>query len=475
MPQSVASVIFAIGIAGLFFLDRDKKSRVSNALWIPTVWLFFCLSRSLTQWLGMDSTADQAANLASSYLEGSPVDRDLCIVLEVIALVVVINRGRRVGPILRRNWVIGLFFFYAALSIAWSDYPLFALKHWIKGIGDVLMVLIVLTETSVAGAIKSLVTRLGFVLLPLSLLLLYYYPSMGRIYNMDGSPEPVGVTTQKNGLGELCTFVGLALLWRLRSTYNDRKDPNRIRRLLALGAVVATAVWLLHLCNSITSICALSMASGVMFLSARPTFRRRPALVPLLIVAVLASVVYALFFQSSGALIQSLGRDPSLSGRSVGWAVFLSIPNNQLVGAGYESFWVASRLQRIWDLNPGIKISEAHNGYIEIFLTLGWVGVVLLGALIATGYRNVIRSYRGDPDIGSLRIAYFLATMVTGFTEAAFRMMSPSWIFFLLAAAAAPWMTQPKELAVLTSSQDPLESGRNPDGLGEWESCGRFI
>jgi exopolysaccharide production protein ExoQ len=455
MPPAVATVIFTIGIAGLFFLDRGEKRGVSKALWIPTVWLFFCTSRSPTQWLGMAATSEQAADIASAYLEGNPTDRNFFIALEVIALIVVISRIGRVGPILRSNWVIVLFFLYAALSMAWSDYPFLTLKHWIKGVGDVLMVLIVLSEASVAGAVKSLVTRLAFVLLPLSLLLLYFYPSLGRTHSMDWTPEPCGVATQKNGLGELCSFSGLALLWRFRGAYNDRKDPNRSRRLLALGTVLATNVWLLHMSNSMTSISALSMAGGVMFLSTRPAFRRKPALVHLLIGAVLAVVIYALFFQSSGALVQGLGRDPTLSGRSVGWATFLRVPNNLLVGAGYESFWVGSRLLKIWELSPGTKISEAHNGYIEMFLTLGWAGVVFLGVLITTGYRNVIGAYRRDPDIGSLRIAYFLSTVISGFTEAAFRMMSPTWIVFLLATFAALWMTQRKVSAVVTSTQEP--------------------
>jgi hypothetical protein len=73
-----------------------------------------------------------------------------------------------------------------------------------------------------------------------------------------------------------------------------------------------------------------------------------------------------------------------------------------------------------------------------MFINLGWIGVVLLGVLIATGYRNVIGACRRAPDIGSLRIAFFLAAVVTGFTEAAFRMMGLPWITFLLATAAAP-------------------------------------
>src|ERR1700733_11346552 len=140
MSPAFAAIIFAIGIAGLFYLDRGRKNQVSAALWIPTVWLFFCSSRSVSEWLGISSTA---GGVGSVYVEGSPVDAAVFEVLAVLALIVVIGRLRRASPILRRNWVIGLFFLYAALSISWSDFPFVTLKHWIKGVGDVIMVLIV--------------------------------------------------------------------------------------------------------------------------------------------------------------------------------------------------------------------------------------------------------------------------------------------------------------------------------------------
>jgi O-antigen ligase len=431
MPPVVATIIFAIGITGLFLLDRGDKGRVSKALWIPTVWLFLVFSRAASQWLGVSPTTDEA----SVYLEGSPVDRAVLAVLEAAALIVLIGRRRRVGPILRRNWAIGLFFLYAALSTSWSDFPFITVKHWIKGIGDLMMVLMVLTEPSVADAIKWLGTRLGFVLLPLSVLLIKYYPLLGRTVSLGWTMEAVGVATQKNSLGELCVIFGLGLIWRLRRAYNARVDLNRRQRLLALSALLPMVVWLLWMCNSMTSICTLSLASAVMLLSTRPAFRRTPAFVHLMALAVPACTAYALFFQSS--LLQGLGRDPTLTGRTDIWHLVLAVPNDRLVGAGYESFWLGSRLLKMWDLIPGLKVQEAHNGYIEMLLNLGWIGVALLGVLIATGYRNVIRCYRRNPGIGSLGIALFLAAVNTGFTEAAFRMMSPLWIAFLLATTAA--------------------------------------
>jgi O-antigen ligase len=361
-----------------------------------------------------------------------------------------------------------LFFSYAALSCSWSDYPFVTLKHWIKGVGDVIMVVIVLTEPSVTGAVRRLFTRLGFVLVPLSVLWSRFYPALGRTRV---SYEVVGVCTSKNTLGMLCDTFGIALLWFLRTAYNDRDDPARGRRLVALGTTLALIVWLLAMCNSLTSMCALGMASVVMLLSTRPAFRRRPVLVHVLVSALLALTAYALFFQSSGSLKESLGRDATMSGRTDAWPIMLSIPTNRLVGAGYESFWLGPRLLRLWDAFGGYRVSEAHNGYIEMLLILGWIGVALLGVLIATGYRNLIRAYRHSPEIGGLRIAFFLATVITGFTEAAFRMMSPTMIVFLLATTAAPWILERRKSQRVFSTQHHLESAQVPDAAPVWASA----
>ena len=137
-------------------------------------------------------------------------------------------------------------------------------------------------------------------------------------------------------------------------------------------------------------------------------------------------------------MLQALGRDPTLTGRTEDWPIFLSILDNSLVGAGYETFWLGPRLKEVWETFPGMQINQAHNGYIEVLLNLGWIGVALLGILVATGYRSVIGGYRRAPDFGSLRLAFFLATMITAFTEAAFRMMGPPWIAFLLVTASVP-------------------------------------
>ena len=113
---------------------------------------------------------------------------------------------------------------------------------------------------------------------------------------------------------------------------------------------------------------------------------------------------------------------------------------NPLIGTGYESFGSGSDFKNCGHSMVGHSrgINEAHNGYLELYLNLGWIGVALLVGLIVTGYRKVIATFRDDPGQGSLGVAFFVAALAYNFTEAGFRMMSPLWILFLLAIIGVP-------------------------------------
>ena len=81
-----------------------------------------------------------------------------------------------------------------------------------------------------------------------------------------------------------------------------------------------------------------------------------------------------------------MSAETRLTGRTDLWKQCLAIAGNPLVGTGFESFWLGWRIQRIWDENVGIRLNEAHNGYLELYLQLGWCGVALLAVGLARGY-----------------------------------------------------------------------------------------
>ncbi|MGB6537603.1 MAG: O-antigen ligase [Xanthobacteraceae bacterium] len=79
-------------------------------------------------------------------------------------------------------------------------------------------------------------------------------------------------------------------------------------------------------------------------------------------------------------LVAHLISDPSYTGRDVIWQFALDhIPQRPLFGFGYESFWGMPDLVAEWNyLEPwGYRASDAHNGYLNLAVTTGFVGLGL--------------------------------------------------------------------------------------------------
>ena len=162
MPPQIAAVLFAVGIVGLFWLDRERDVQISKALWVPTLWVLVNASRPVSEWL-VAAGWDVGPTVASVdlYLDGSPIDRNVFLVLLGAGVAVLIGRREAVKQLLQQNKAVLIFFGYCTLSILWSDYPYIAFKHWTKGIGDLVMVFVVVTEPEVKEGIKRLLVRLS--------------------------------------------------------------------------------------------------------------------------------------------------------------------------------------------------------------------------------------------------------------------------------------------------------------------------
>lgn len=457
MPPPLMAFVCIVGIVWLFVLEREKGPQPSKALWIPLAWLFINCSRPVSQWLaafGLGGSSN--AGMGQIYMEGSPLDGAFFSLLLLAGLIVLAHRSLKVFPFFSRMLPILVFFLYCGISILWSDFPFVAFKHWNKGIGDLVMVLVILTDPEPYIAFKRVLTRLATVLLPLSLLFSKYYPAIGRTFSMGGVPLYNGVTNQKNTLGVICLIFGLGCLWQILVLYRDRETPRRKQLLIAQGTLLALVVWLLYLCNSMTSITCFVMTGALMWWASRPKAARHTVLVHLLVAAILGISLFAVFFDTTGGLVQDLGRNPTLTGRTDIWEAVIPLASDPLLGTGYESFWLGPRLEKLWSVRDGAfnGIQEAHNGYLELYLNLGWIGIALLAGLIVISYPRVIATFRNDPSSGSLGLAFFVSEIVYNYTEAGFRMMFPLWIFFLLAVLGMPKTPAPQDLTSIDELPD---------------------
>jgi hypothetical protein len=436
----LAFALCATLVGTLFHLDRGKSIKTSKALWLPVIWLWIVGSRPVSAWLAAWFGIGGNSGGLDAQLDGNPIDALIFLLLLISAIIVLGRRKAKTKAYLSSSLPILIYFAFCLISCLWSPFTAVALKRWVKAVGDLAMVLVVLTDPQPVEALRKLFSRVGLILLPASLLLIRY-SALGRGFDEDGNPSNLGVTTNKNMLGLMAWVLFLGAVWSLRSVYRTKKNPTRRRRLVVYLALVGFGFGVLAVAHSATSISCAALGCGLMLLSSLSWVRRRPARLNVLASVLAVSVALGMAFDLKAVVLQSLGRKPDLTGRTAIWEMIIPMARNPIIGAGYESFWNASaaELHRI----PGPEgrmfhqLNTAHNGYIDTYLNLGWVGVSLIGLILLSGYTRVSGAFQRDQEVGALALMFLIPSAVYSVTEAGFRLLTPSWISLLLAVVAA--------------------------------------
>src|SRR5260370_24790907 len=165
-------------------------------------------------------------------------------------------------------------------------------------------------------------------------------------------------------------ILGIGALWQFLELYKGRKKTPRPKQLIAQGIVIVMALWLMWTANSMTSLSCFFMAASLVVTANLRVVSQIPWAVHALVAAILIVSFSVLFLDVGGSVMATMGRDPTLTGRTEIWKVVLGEKGNPMLGTGFESFWLGKRLEKIWSLywwHP----NEAHNGYLEVFLNLG--------------------------------------------------------------------------------------------------------
>jgi O-antigen ligase len=460
LPPPLALFLTLALIVFLFRRDIREKPNVSGALWLPLIWLLLACSRPLSSWLKL---AGLPVSGPGSVQEGSPLDACFYLVLATASIWVLSQRQVDLPEIVSNNGFIIAFFLYCFISVAWSDFPLVSFKQSIKILAHPMMALIVLTEPDFEEALRRLMKRCAYVVVPVSILWIKYYPQYGMTYDDWGGQMIQGIAVGKNSLGADCLILGFFFFWHLLQTWRTERSTQRRNELrlsagflIGIGWLFAKArsiqqrnelrliagfligiLYLLRLSHSATStICLFVAILIVLFVGIRPTIKNFIGTYTLAALALLVAAELA--FGISGRLSESLGRGATLTGRTELWEYCLKFQDSPIVGVGFESFFLGERRDKIAAFYTKWRPGGAHNGYLSIYLNLGLIGLSLLIVLLIATFWKIRRELFRNFEWGRFRLGFLMAVVLRAWTEETFATYGSLWFVFYIIALDYP-------------------------------------
>lgn len=291
---------------------------------------------------------------------------------------------------------------WCVLSVLWSDYPAYSLRHGLQ------LVVTVLFATSLAARMPPLVmlkaATVSFFLACVASL------ASGRA-RADGEGF-LGIYNSKNAMASASSvllLMGLCLIV-------DRRLPARWRVFGLAG--IGLGGLLLVRANSVGT----STAMVVVFMML-VTIRvlRRLSRSQRLIVGALAVwttaggvlLLAATFDSVSNLFLDATGKDVSLTGRTDLWRIALDeIARRPWLGAGYQAVWVPGNAlaETLWtDFGVASRTGfHFHNAYLSNAVEIGVTGAAMQAVLILGGLLGALAWAIRDQRAETLFLALFM-------------------------------------------------------------------
>ena len=351
--------------------------------------LLFIAARGAFSVQGMSYNSKVGAALTPETGQGSTLHSAELIVFYSIMLLVMYPVLKPLIRTCRKHWPLFLLPVWAIFSTAWSTEPTRTLSFATLSL--------VLTVFGVYLAVRFnprqqmqlfLATGLSAVLI--SFILVVALPRAGIDYkNVTVGAE--GIYPSKNACSGITILLLLpAFFYKFPGKWGGVKRAIYIFLNLALiVAALARTGW---------GVLIILLAFTLLL---RFMHRLRP--IERILVAgftpALIALILWLVYVNSGPILKFIGKDPTLSGRTVIWAVApLAIVKAPILGFGYDAFWTLANPEshRLSLAAGDPSLNNAENGVLGMLLELGAVGMFAVFWVLLQGTVNAFRCFRSN-------------------------------------------------------------------------------
>jgi exopolysaccharide production protein ExoQ len=396
-------------------------------------------------------------------VKGDPVMQVILVGVYGVTLVLIALRWKQFVRVAAGDKLLLLLIGIALVSVLWSAASEVTLRRSAALVGTTLFGMYLATRYSVIEVIRLLAWALGMAAL-LSLLFALAVPSYG-IENAGLVPPWWqsefdtrgdawrGIYLNKNTLGRLMALSAVVfLLFALR---------RRRGRWIAWGSLILSVVLLL-LSNSVTSL--IVFLTVLILLPLFLVLRWEYTLaVPFFIVAVLVvGGVSATLLVNATTILDALGRDVTLTGRTELWAAAAEmIWQRPWLGYGYGGFWLGweGESARIWRMT-GMLLPHAHNGLFDLWLELGLLGVSVFALGFFLAFLRAVAWVRLHKAAEGLwPLVYLTFMLLSNLTESTIlRQNSVFWVLYVSTILSISYKSTKLTLP-LTPARSQTESG----------------
>jgi exopolysaccharide production protein ExoQ len=315
----------------------------------------------------------------------------------IIVLVRASSIRREILRAVKANKALIFLVLFAVLSTGWSADAGLTIRRSLAVVATTLFGIDFAVRYSVREQVRLFGIALGIAVAISVLVELFFH---GLVPTVDTAYADAwnGVFVQKNDFARIIVLAGILILMRAKNV-------------VVATAAVAVSVGLIFLCHSRT---ALVVFAAMLVLLRVFRLRRRGsrALIAgiagvLIVSAILSAVV------DMDSMAGLLGRDATLTGRTNIWAMALeSVAERPVLGYGYSAFWnVAPEADRISTILHW-KVPHAHNGFIDLTLQLGFVGLALFMVVYFIAARRAMVFAYSEPGKEAMWPLAYLAFIV---------------------------------------------------------------
>ena len=309
----------------------------------------------------------------------------------------------------KKNWFVLIFILLALCSIVWSSNKDASIYKGISLIGCSAIA----AYTGLAYSNKNLFRGLWwfFVILSIaSFTLGVFVPTIGTHIGYPYFGAWRGIFWSKNYMGPILAIGNLVFL------FNIVLSRKKILLLLTniLFYLLTALLVILSKCASAMIIFAI-LNLGFLLVLAWLKWKGSLKKTHYLVGAIVAIFLIVLIILNLNFFFGLVGRDSTLTGRYPLWSFLIHTgwANHPIVGNGFGATWETNNFRYATEIAVGWKLPPlvSDNGYIDIFLDLGLVGIILSIGMILVSLYRVIRHAFKEQNLTSF-FPLFLVTFV---------------------------------------------------------------